>query len=81
MLNILNMTRAEYEEIRPRLVEILAENAPIHAPKLHEKYMNELGLDKRDASDCLWRMQDDGYLHVRYDLRIEVGEFAKSASA
>ena len=80
MLNLLNMTLAEYEEIRPRLVEILAEHAPIHAPKLHEKYMNELGLDKRDASDCLWRMLDDGSLDINRDLKVEVGKCAERAS-
>ena len=76
--NLLKMTRAEYEELRPRLVEILDEHAPLSAPDLHAKYMEALELDEKDASHCLWRMLDDGYMYVRPDLRVEVGEFARA---
>ena len=74
----LKMTREEYEEIRPRLVEILDEHAPLSAPDLHAKYMEALELDEKEASHCLWRMLDDGYMYVRPDLRVEVGEFARA---
>ena len=76
--NRLKMTRAEYEEIRPRLVEILDEHAPLSAPDLHAKYMEAFELDEKEASHCLWRMLDDGYMYVRPDLRVEVGEFARA---
>ena len=77
MARLLKMTRAEYEELRPRLVEILDEHAPVSALDLHAKYMEALELDKNDASHCLWRMLDDGYLYIRPDLRAEVGEIAR----
>ena len=81
MLNLLNMTLAEYKEIRPKLVEILDEHAPMSVPDLHAKYMEALQLDKTDASECLWRMLDDGTMDINRDLKAEVGKFAKSASA
>jgi len=77
-VNQLKMTRAEYEEIRPRLVEILEKHAPLSVPDLHVKYMEALELDEKEASHCLWRMLDDGYMHIRIDLRAEVGEFARA---
>ena len=73
---LLNMPRAEYEEIRPKLVKILAESEPVRAPELHEKFMETVNLDKRDASDCIWRMLNDGYLNVRDDLKVELGAYA-----
>ena len=73
---LLNMPRAEYEEIRPTLVRILEESEPVRAPDLHKKFMKTVNLDKRDASDCIWRMLNDGYLNVRHDLKIELGEYA-----
>lgn len=78
MARQLKMTRAEYEELRPRLVEILDEHAPLSVPDLHEKYMAGLDLSELEASHCLWRMLDDGYMHIRPDLRAEVGEFARA---
>ena len=80
MLNLLNMTLAEYEDLRPRLVKILDEHGPMSVPDLHAKYMETLQLNEMDASHCLWRMLDDGSLNISPDLKAEVGEFAKSAS-
>ena len=80
MLNLLNMTLAEYEEIKPKLVKILDDHGPMSVPDLHAKYMEALQLNEMDASHCLSRMLDDGSLNISRELKAEVGEFAKSAS-
>ena len=77
MLNLLNMTLAEYEEIRPELRRILADSAPLSVPDLHAKYMELLELSSRDASDCLWRMLDGGDLHINPDLKAELGKVVR----
>ena len=78
MLNILNMERAKYEEIRPQLLQILADSAPLSVPDLHRKFTEVVDLSARDASDCLWRMLDRGDMNIRHDLKVELGESAKS---
>ena len=72
----LTMPLSEYEELRPRLVEILDEHGPMSVPDLHAKYMEAFQLDELDASHCLWRMLDDGGLDINRYLKAEAGKFA-----
>ena len=65
------MTREEFDEIRPRLLDILYKSSPLTPHDLLDKLIEDGMLTDSQASDAIERLIDDGDLHLSRDRKFE----------
>ena len=65
------MTRNEYDEIRPGLLEALDEYAPLSSGELKQKLAEVYGeLSEYEIRESMRRLVDDGDLFITKDLKL-----------
>ena len=65
------MTREEFDEIKPRLLDVLSESPPLTPQELLEKLTTDVKLENSVARNAIWRLIDDGDIHVSLDRKFE----------
>ena len=66
------MTREEFDDIRPRLLEIIQNSPPLAPRDLLDKLIKVGGLSDSQARDAIVRLIDDGDLHFNRSRKFEV---------
>lgn len=70
------MTRKQFDEIRPRLLEILLESSPLAPHDLLDKLVKDVSLADSEASNAICRLIDDGDIRLSLDRKFEAAEMA-----
>ncbi len=66
------MTRAQFESIRPRIIEFLSALPPLDPYELLEKLTAELQIEDSEVRNVIWRLIDDGDIRLTHERKFAV---------
>jgi hypothetical protein len=66
------MTREEFDDIRPKLIDSLKCKPPLNASDLLSTLVGAADLSESEARNAIWRMIDDGDIRLSLDRKFEV---------
>ncbi len=66
------MTRKEFDDIKPRLLDILRDVSPVPPRELLDELVKYGELPDSEARNAIWRLIDDGDIRLSLDRRFEV---------
>jgi hypothetical protein len=65
------MTREEYDKIKPLLLDVLVKSSPLTPEQFLEKLTSDVELEDSVARNAIWRLIDDGDIHVSLERKFE----------
>ena len=66
------MTREEFDDIKLKLIDSLEKQPPLNAADLLSTLVNAGDISESEARNAIWRLIDDGDIHLSRDRKFEV---------